>query len=232
MTKASRTGAAGGAHVCPCCGQDIASVDREVRFGVPDVFMGMSTEERDRREGHRGDYFMRLAPDRFFVRALLPVRLSNGHEFHFGIWLEITADACATVMNAWDSSDYASLEFEGKVANAVPPWGAALLDAPCHACVRDQSQLPFRSSSSKPCCWLDSASAIWVAGAPRPICARRGRIFSAASFSSCSSSCSLVVRADLGEEPDRSFGRLQGAVPLRVLPITLAQLHRLLHNGL
>lgn len=142
------------AHICPCCGQDIASVVREVRFGVPDVFMGLSKEVRDQREGHHGDYFIRLAPDRFFVRGLLPVKLTDGHEFHFGVWLEISSETCADVMNAWDGAHYADLEFDARLANAVPPWGSALLDAPCYVRVRDRSQLPYVETSTLPA--LDS----------------------------------------------------------------------------
>ena len=134
--------------VCPCCGRDIASVDREVRFGVPDVFMALSDEERDERQSHRGENFMRLAPDRFFVRGLLPVRLSDGHEFRFGVWLEINSETCVTLMSAWDEAEYASTVFDGQLANAVPPWGQNLLDKPCQAGVRDRKQLPFIRSST------------------------------------------------------------------------------------
>jgi hypothetical protein len=85
--------------------------------------MSLSDEERDQREGHSGDHFMRLAPERFFVRGLLPVRLSDGHEFHFGVWIEISAETCADLMNTWDTADYAAVAFDGQLANAVPPWG-------------------------------------------------------------------------------------------------------------
>ncbi|GAC1330599.1 MAG: hypothetical protein NVSMB22_22730 [Chloroflexota bacterium] len=86
----------------------------------------------------------------WFMRALLPVKLTNGHEYHFGVWISVDDSIVRQASLVWDTIDYGRLVINGTLANSVPPWGDALLDAPCRAVVRNLDELPYIASSSHP----------------------------------------------------------------------------------
>jgi hypothetical protein len=136
--------------ICPCCGRDISSVQREIKLEFPEAVLQLSLDERKARVGVGGSAFMQLDLQHFFVRALLPVRLSDSHEFHFGVWLETTEEIAKRLWEIWDLPDYSEVRFAATLANAVPAWNEAVLGAPCFAEVRQLDQLPYVESSSHP----------------------------------------------------------------------------------
>ena len=136
--------------ICPCCGKDIRSVQREIKLELPEAVLQVPAPDRKRRVGVGGSSFMQLDLKRFFVRALLPVRLSDGHEFHFGVWLETDEDTSRLLWEAWDLHEYTHARLRGKLANSVPPWNEAVLDSPCVASARNADQLPYITSSTEP----------------------------------------------------------------------------------
>ena len=81
-----------------------------------------------------------------FIRALLPVALSGGFTVTFGVWLAVHPDELWRAFAIWWEPEYETLAFDGRLANAVPPWG--LLAAPVRAVVRDRNQTPYCDSSS------------------------------------------------------------------------------------
>lgn len=83
-----------------------------------------------------------------FVRALLSVHLTEGHQLTFGLWLAIDPSRFSEAVAAWHAPDYADLRLDGWLANAIPPWG--LLAAPVHAVVRDPGHTPYCDSSTDP----------------------------------------------------------------------------------
>ena len=91
---------------------------------------------------------MQLDLKRFFVRALLPVRLSDGHEFHFGVWLETSEETAKQLWTNWERPEYSAMRFDATLANAVPPWDESVLGVPCAAGIRNQNQLPYVESST------------------------------------------------------------------------------------
>ena len=133
--------------ICPCCGKDITSVQREIKLELPELVRAIPAEERKTRVGVGGTAFMQLDLTHFFVRALLPVRLSDGHEFHFGVWLETDEATSKWLWQNWDLPGYAQTRFEATLASSVPPWNDAVLGASCVASTRDASQLPYIESS-------------------------------------------------------------------------------------
>lgn len=80
-----------------------------------------------------------------FVRALLPVSLSEGHRLTFGVWVSIKPDEFLQTFSAWWAPEYADLRLEGFLANALSPWG--LLGAPVVLEVKDIEQTPYCVSS-------------------------------------------------------------------------------------
>jgi hypothetical protein len=60
-----------------------------VTFGFPDEVFGLTPVERRNRVAAPAKSFLLLDGERPFLRVLLPVRLDVGHEFRFGVWLEV-----------------------------------------------------------------------------------------------------------------------------------------------
>ena len=116
----------------------------------PDEARLIPGAERNRKVLALGKSFMHVHPRGFFVRALLPVRLSDGHEFHFGVWLETSEENFRKLRTNWERLEYSTMRFEAKLANSVPPWNDTVLAAACVAGVRDPNQLPYIESSSSP----------------------------------------------------------------------------------
>src|SRR5689334_22937659 len=136
--------------ICPCCGRDITSVQREIKLELPEAVREIPSDAWRKRVGVGGTAFMQLDLRRFFVRALLPVRLSDGHEFHFGVWLEVAEETSKQLWMNWERPEYGRMRFSANLANSVPPWNEAILGAACSATVRDPNQLPYIESSSDP----------------------------------------------------------------------------------
>jgi hypothetical protein len=127
----------------------VTSIQREIKMELPDAIRSIPEDERMKRVGAGGTSFMQLDLKRFFARALLPVRLSDGHEFRFGVWLETSEETARQLWTNWERPEYSAMRFEAALANAIPPWDESVLGAPCIAGVRDQNQLPYVESSTQ-----------------------------------------------------------------------------------
>ena len=128
------------AKTCTCgtCGAPTDLLD--VAFQAPDCIWAQPAAERSPL--NNAD-FAELGSRRF-VRCLLPVRLEDGREFHYGIWLEIDHQTFKEVLLSWaDEERYPKLRFVAKVANAARPWGEKLLGVEVDVGVRDQRSRPF-----------------------------------------------------------------------------------------
>jgi hypothetical protein len=124
--------------------------DRHLRFTLPDLVA--ATEQREHAPGSwlshvdaRTSVMVQVPEVGAFVRALLPVRLTDGSTVTFGVWVSVHPAELQRAAAAWDRPDYRSLALDGLLANAVPPWG--LLDAPVHLEVREARHTPYCASS-------------------------------------------------------------------------------------
>ncbi|MGH7686783.1 MAG: DUF2199 domain-containing protein [Candidatus Dormibacteria bacterium] len=135
---------------CPDCGREVDGLDREVTFGVPDEVYALSPETRRARVVQTGKSFLLFDGERCFLRVLLPVTLDIGHEFRFGVWIEVSQADFKRAWSVWDDPAYLDLRVDGRLANAVPPWRDAVLGADCSARPRNQSDALFIDESSQP----------------------------------------------------------------------------------
>ncbi len=129
---------------CQCCGTPLASDHLSWRYPVPDVVAELSEPEASRRIGTFTEAVLVADGLGSFFRALLPVRMDTGRTAVLGIWLKISdAETFYRVMDAGRAGGqaWASLSFEGKVANAVEPW-PAVYGARATAAVPDPRSLP------------------------------------------------------------------------------------------
>jgi hypothetical protein len=137
--------------LCPTCGRALDLHDRHVRFELPDPVLAMPDRQTTpgtwmSHERARESVMMQVPNVGAFVRALLPVRLTDGHRVTFGVWLAINPAVLPSVMDVWWEPEYRDLQLTGRLANAIEPWG--LLAAPVEAGVRDPEETPYCERSS------------------------------------------------------------------------------------
>jgi hypothetical protein len=132
---------------CARCGETSAILD--FGYQLPDCVWEQPTAQRSARNSSD---FAELGKRRF-VRGLLPVKLEDGEEFRYGVWLEVERKTFDEAKASWnDEKRYPSLRFVATVANAAPPWGAKLLGVEVDVGIREQKARPFVIGARAP--WL------------------------------------------------------------------------------
>ena len=134
---------------CPTCGRPLDLHDRHVRMKLPDPVLAVPEEDRASRTLGR-DPLIQVQGVGAFVRVLLPIRLTGGYSLTVGTWLAIDPANLRSVWEEWIKDDYSSLVLDGFLANAIPPWGEAVLSAPATATVRDPKLNPYITASPHP----------------------------------------------------------------------------------
>lgn len=81
-----------------------------------------------------------------FVRALLPVRLTGGHAVTFGVWVGVHPDDLKRAFETWWAPEYAQLQMDGRLANALPSWD--VFAVPVSLAVSDPDATPYCVASS------------------------------------------------------------------------------------
>ena len=134
---------------CPACGEPISGLD--FGYTLPDCIWNQPAHQRSSRNNTD---FAELGKRRF-VRGLLPVKIATGDEFRYGVWLEVRGATFDKIVEVWnDPQRYPKLKFTARIANAVPPWKAKILDVEVDAGVRDQGSRPFVIASAEK--WLQA----------------------------------------------------------------------------
>lgn len=130
------------ASSCSCCGDALTDERRiDIRFGLPDAVLDAPESPR-RTLG--ADALLRVDEVGFFVRCLLPLRLSEDTELVLGTWLEVDEDTLRRAASVWyDEAAYPDLVVRGRLANAVQPWGAEALGLEMTGRISDPGELPY-----------------------------------------------------------------------------------------
>ena len=149
VSRSSRAKAGGKAALepCACCGisPDPRGRPFSITFEQPDVISQIEPELLDT---WGGDPFLAIKNVGFFVRVILPVKLSDGFAIDFGTWLEVQNEDFRTAWRTWNAPEYADLTLEGCVANAILPWGEMPFKL-VKAVVRDVEKVPYLVSSDE-----------------------------------------------------------------------------------
>jgi hypothetical protein len=139
---------------CGVCGCSVSEHNRHIRFTLPDPVLALPDRETTAGTwmSHASvleSVMMQVPNAGAFVRALLPVHLSEGDSVTFGVWLAIDPRGSALRSLSelwWDDARYPELQVDGWLANKLPPWG--LLATPVTAAVRNVSDTPYCVASS------------------------------------------------------------------------------------
>lgn len=144
----------GDGGVCAYCGRPIDDHNRNFRFRFPDRVVSLLDAGRLDVSDLEGDEQLDTAiygeDVGCFLRVLLLVCLSDGYAVTFGTWLEVTSEDLEKVREVWTTPAYSELKLGGLLANAIPPWGEDLLNAPAGAAVLDEGSFPYVIVSTDP----------------------------------------------------------------------------------
>ena len=147
VSRSSRAKAGGKAALepCACCGisPDPRGRPFSITFEQPDV---VSQIEPELLDTWGGDPFLAIKNVGFFVRVILPVKLSDGFAIDFGTWLEVYNDDFRQAWQTWNFPEYKDLVIEGYVANEIEPFDRFPHEL-VKATVRLPEHVPYLTSS-------------------------------------------------------------------------------------
>ena len=132
--------------LCASCGRFLSLHDRHVRFTLPDPVFALP--EREQTPGTwlagktpRESDLMQVPGVGAFVRALLPIKLTEGHTLTYGVWVGVDPRELQSIFAVWWEPEFRDLRISGRLANAIAPWG--LLAAPVETEVRNTGEAPY-----------------------------------------------------------------------------------------
>jgi hypothetical protein len=132
--------------LCLLCSHELDLHDQHVRFTLPQPVLDLPDREHTpgawlSHETARESVMMQVPDAGAFVRALLPIKLVEGHTITYGVWLAIDPRHLGQIFSVWWEPEYVNLRITGWLANSVPPWG--MLAAPVDAVVRNVEHTPY-----------------------------------------------------------------------------------------
>jgi hypothetical protein len=145
-TRKPKAGGLPSVEPCACCGiaPGVGGKPLAVTFEEPDVIHDIHPELL---QVWGGDPFAVIKDVGFFVRVVLPIKLSDGFAVDFGTWLEVSSEDFRKAWQTWNFPEYKDLVIEGYLANVIAPW-PEFPHALVKASVRDLDEVPVVTSSS------------------------------------------------------------------------------------
>jgi hypothetical protein len=115
---------------CPCCGDPLDVSDPRFNLPLPQPVAQMSDEEYEQHVRFASEQIVVTGNIGGFVRALLPIGLDDGRTTTIGVWVSVEADVFAHVMHVGRGElPPDQMQFEGRLANVLDPWGDRMLRA-------------------------------------------------------------------------------------------------------
>lgn len=157
--------------LCGLCDTEHPAEHLELTFQCPDAVVALQTVERARRVRDCDDLCV-LDHSRFFVRALLPLRvIGTSGPYRIGIWVEVRQADFERIVELWDEADTSSVPaFEATLANDIP-------GLPCTSGLR--TYLVLAGATDRPTLALKPAEHPLVAEQVRGITPIRAREYTA-----------------------------------------------------
>ncbi|MER5867155.1 DUF2199 domain-containing protein [Kitasatospora sp. NPDC002040] len=113
------------------CGALLDTGDPRFNLALPDPVAELSAEQQEQVVSFRSDQVVLTRTIGGFVRALLPIPLTDGRTVTLGVWISLEEDACKELTGLVRAENDATRpSFEGRLANGVEPYGDAVLAAP------------------------------------------------------------------------------------------------------
>ncbi|WP_405016526.1 DUF2199 domain-containing protein [Kitasatospora sp. NBC_00070] len=116
---------------CSCCDEPLDTSEPAFNLVLPDPLAELTEEERERTITFHSEQTVLTRTIGGFVRALLAVPLTDGRTVSLGVWVSLEADTYTQFADAVHGTDDTAVgPFEGRLANALDPWGEGILAAP------------------------------------------------------------------------------------------------------
>ena len=123
---------------------------RDYSFMMPDCVFALPPAKRSPRNQQN----FAECDDRLFVRALLPVPISDGGELRVGIWIEVPRQEFFALMEVWDVPDaYIAARLTGQVESSLRVAGNQLAGVSVTLAPRTADQ----------CLFVDDSESLWLA---------------------------------------------------------------------
>jgi hypothetical protein len=143
VSRTSRAKVGGKARMEPCAICGIAPDPRgrpfSITFNLPDVYYDIHPELLDT---WGDDPFLAIKDVGFYLRVILPVKLTDGFAVDFGTWLKVDPEVFKEAWQKWNFPEYKDFACDGLLANRLEPWKPTLRTH-VKARVRDMDQVPY-----------------------------------------------------------------------------------------
>jgi hypothetical protein len=104
---------------CPTCGRPLDEHNRHFRFKVPEPVLAIPEADRPGLTWGN-DVLMQVEGVGFFVRILVPIKLTGGHTTTYGAWLSVHPEDLRRSWEVWTTPAYKELRLRGVLANSFP----------------------------------------------------------------------------------------------------------------
>ncbi|WP_457032326.1 DUF2199 domain-containing protein [Kitasatospora sp. P5_F3] len=116
---------------CSCCDEPLDTSEPAFNFQLPDPLAALTEAEQERTITFYSGQAVLTRTLGGFVRALLAVPLDDGRTVSFGVWVSLEADTYARFADAVHGEGVPAVaSYDGRLANALAPWGGGILAAP------------------------------------------------------------------------------------------------------
>ncbi|MFO0603434.1 MAG: DUF2199 domain-containing protein [Polyangiales bacterium] len=136
---------------------------RDFSFQMPDCVHALPPARRSRRNQQN---FAELGARRF-VRALLPIPVSDGDELRIGVWVEVEPAEFTALLRVWeDEAAYLATRLRGPVENSLALVGHDVRGERVSLAPRTASQCLFVAGADSP--WLEGLLCTGIAARDLP----------------------------------------------------------------
>lgn len=126
---------------------------RDYTLGMPDCVFAMRAADRSPRNQQN----FAECGERRFVRALLPIPISDGTELRLGVWVEVASDAFMKLVAVFfdDEPAYVAMKLTGTIESSVE----------INAQDVSGSSVTLAARTAEQCLFVQSAEPAWLAAA-------------------------------------------------------------------
>ncbi|MFJ6565103.1 DUF2199 domain-containing protein [Streptomyces sp. NPDC091412] len=122
---------------CPCCGGLVDVSDPRFDLSLPQPVAALGEADYEQHVKLVNDAIVVTDNLGAFARALLPIGLDDGRTATVGVWVSIEREVFDHVVRVGRGElDFDEMQFDGRLANELDPWGEEILGRPVSAGVR------------------------------------------------------------------------------------------------
>ncbi|MFJ1588631.1 DUF2199 domain-containing protein [Kitasatospora albolonga] len=119
---------------CACCNGSLDASDPRFNLSLPQPVLALGEAELQRYVRVINDAFVMTRDFGEFARALLPIGLDDGRTATIGVWVSVEKEVFGHLKKvATGELDFDQMQFTGRLANELDPWGEEILGRPLSA---------------------------------------------------------------------------------------------------